>query len=202
MTLNYCRSNSLGISRDFSCLGGNNSWTTHSICVKLLHKHDKLTQCCRAFTLALARLSCNYICQGYTVCTFVFLSVCVSVCTADCLCNRWDGLRVDWCALAWVMSRVLGNRPVSGSCPAGRPIAMWGTFQKHDVICAHSVPLVWMGRMTYCLPRNVFDSCMKSWHYFRMDKILLETSFYRLSDDIVRFKIEVEVGVYEKCTKM
>ena len=31
---------------------------THSICVKLLHKHDKLTQCCRAFTLALARLSC------------------------------------------------------------------------------------------------------------------------------------------------
>ena len=32
---------------------------THSICVKLLHKHDKLTQCCRAFTLALARLSCQ-----------------------------------------------------------------------------------------------------------------------------------------------
>ena len=31
---------------------------THSICVKLLHKNDKLTQCCRAFTLALARLSC------------------------------------------------------------------------------------------------------------------------------------------------
>ena len=32
---------------------------THSICVKLLHKHDKLTQCCRAFTLALAGLSCT-----------------------------------------------------------------------------------------------------------------------------------------------
>jgi len=32
---------------------------THSICVKLLHKHDKVTQCCRAFTLALARLSCK-----------------------------------------------------------------------------------------------------------------------------------------------
>jgi len=32
---------------------------THSICVKLLcNKHDKLTQCCRTFTLALARLSC------------------------------------------------------------------------------------------------------------------------------------------------
>jgi len=53
-------------------LGGNNSWTTHSICVKLLHKHDKLTQCCRAFTLALARLSClpctavNYLCCQHT----------------------------------------------------------------------------------------------------------------------------------------
>ena len=31
---------------------------TSSICVKLLHNHDKLTQCCRVFTLALARLSC------------------------------------------------------------------------------------------------------------------------------------------------
>jgi len=28
-------------------------------CVKLLHKHDKLTQCCRMFTLALAKLSCS-----------------------------------------------------------------------------------------------------------------------------------------------
>ena len=46
------------ISHDFTDMGGNNSWTTHSICVKLLHKHDKLTQCCRVFTLALARLSC------------------------------------------------------------------------------------------------------------------------------------------------
>jgi len=34
---------------------------THSICVKLLHKHDKLTQCCRTFTLALARLSCIFV---------------------------------------------------------------------------------------------------------------------------------------------
>ena len=32
---------------------------THSICVKLLHKHHKLTECCRTFTLALARLSCS-----------------------------------------------------------------------------------------------------------------------------------------------
>ena len=60
------RSNFLGISRDFACLRGNNSWnswTTHSICFKLLHKHDKLTQCCRAFTLALARLSCWLCCR-------------------------------------------------------------------------------------------------------------------------------------------
>jgi len=31
------------------------------------------------------------------------------------------------------------------------------------------------------------------------NKILLKTSFYWLSDDIVRFKIEM--GVKEKCTK-
>ena len=68
-------------------------------------------------------------------------------------------------------------------------------------VCAHSVPLVWMGGLTYCSPRNVglFDSCVKSWYYFRTDKILLETSFYWLSYDIVRFKIEV--GISEKCTK-
>jgi len=44
----------------------------------------------------------NYIRQGYTVFTFVCLSVCVCV-------------------------------------------------------CVHSVPLVWMGGMTYCSPRNVFE---------------------------------------------
>jgi len=50
---------------------------THSICVKLLHKHDKLTQCCRAFTLALARLSC-YKCATFSTPAFstsVFLMV-------------------------------------------------------------------------------------------------------------------------------
>jgi len=60
-------------------------------------------------------------------------------------------------------------------------------------VCKHSVPLIWMGRMTYCSLRNVFDSCVKSWHYFRADKILFETSFYWLCDDIFRFKIEVGV---------
>ena len=56
---------------------------------------------------------------------------------------------------------------------------------------AHSVPLVWIGGMAYRSARNVFDSCVKSWHYFRTDKILLETPFYWLSGDVVRFKIEV-----------
>jgi len=48
--------------------------------------------------------------------------------------------------------------------------------------------------------RIVFDSCVKSWEYFRTDNISLETSLYWLSEDIVRFKIEL--GVEEKCTKM
>jgi len=59
-------------------------------------------------------------------------------------------------------------------------------------VCAHSVPLVWMDWML----RNIFDSCVKN---FRTDNISLETSFYWLSDDVVRF--EIEVGVEEKCTK-
>jgi len=41
---------------------------------------------------------------------------------------------------------------------------------------------------------------MKIREYFHTDDILLETSLYWLSEDIVRFKIEV--GVEEKCTKM
>ena len=47
-------------------------------------------------------------------------------------------------------------------------------------VCVHTLgPLVWMGGMKYCSPRNVFDSCTKSWQYVRTDNILLETSFYR-----------------------
>jgi len=41
---------------------------------------------------------------------------------------------------------------------------------------------------------------VKTSEYFRTDNISLETSFHWLSEDIVRFKIEV--GVEEKCTKM
>jgi len=39
-------------------------------------------------------------------------------------------------------------------------------------------PLVWMSRMTYCSPINVFDSCVKSWQYFHTDKIFLDSLFY------------------------
>jgi len=53
-----------------------------------------------------------------------------------------------------------------------------------------------MGGMTYCSPRNVFNSCVKSWRYFRTNKTFLERSFYWLSVDIVSFKIEL--GVKEK----
>jgi len=41
---------------------------------------------------------------------------------------------------------------------------------------------------------------MKSSEYFRTENISLEYMFHWLSDDIVRFTIEV--GVEEKCTKM
>jgi len=57
-----------------------------------------------------------------------------------------------------------------------------------------------MGRMTYSSPRNVFDCCVKSLQYFCADKILLETSFYWLSDDVVR--LQIYVGFYEKFAKM
>jgi len=53
--------------------------------------------------------------------------------------------------------------------------------------------------MTYCLLRNVFDLCVKSCQYFHTDKTLLEMSYW-LSDDIVRFVIDV--GFYEKFAKM
>jgi len=73
------------------------------------------------------------------------------VCLCVCLCAPLTAYasaemapsRLACCGL----SRVLASRLASGSCPAGRPIATWGTSQKHNVVCVHSVPLVWMGRM-------------------------------------------------------
>jgi len=46
--------------------------------------------------------------------------------------------------------------------------------------------------------RNAFDSCVKSWQYFRMHGIPLNFVSYSLSYDVVRFKIKV--GVEEKFT--
>jgi len=48
--------------------------------------------------------------------------------------------------------------------------------------------------------RNVFDSCVKSWHYFRTHGISLNSMSNWLSYHIVMFKIEV--GVDAKCTRM
>jgi len=46
---------------------------------------------------------------------------------------------------------------------------------------------------------HTHDLCVKSWKYFRTDSISLNSVYHSLSDDIVRFKIEV--GLEEKCTK-
>jgi len=40
--------------------------------------------------------------------------------------------------------------------------------------------------------RNVFDSCMKTLQYFRMNNISLESTFHWLSKDTVKFKVDVE----------
>jgi len=61
--------------------------------------------------------------------------------------------------------------------------------------CAHSVPLVWVGGMTYYI-----QLVHEKLRIFPYGNVSLETSFYWLSEDIVRFKIEV--GFEEKCTKM
>ena len=61
---------------------------THSICVKLLHKHDKLTQCCRAFILALARLSSKNQDSGH----LPSLKLVTRYIFATFLCNFWWNL--------------------------------------------------------------------------------------------------------------
>ena len=64
-------------------------------------------------------------------------------------------------------------------------------------VCEQSINRLWRHRCTAsvnlfarynCFNRNVFDSCVKSWEYFRSDSILLETSYSWLSDDVVRLK--------------
>jgi len=47
---------------------------------------------------------------------------------------------------------------------------------------------------------NVSNSCVKSWLYFRTDNISSETFVHWLSEETVRF--DIEVGVYDKFAKM
>jgi len=73
----------------------------------------------------------------------------------------------------------------------------------HLSVCAQSINRLRHHRCVASVNlfnRNIFDSCVKSWECFRSDNISLETSLSWLSDNIVRFKIEM--GVEEKCTKM
>jgi len=46
-----------------------------------------------------------------------------------------------------------------------------GSSFSHDY-SAFAPPFVWMGGMTYCSSRSVFDSCVKSWQYFRTGRSL------------------------------
>jgi len=57
--------------------------------------------------------------------------------------------------------------------------------------------LVSIGVMTL---KIAFDSCVKSWQYFRIHDISLNSVSDSLSYDVVRFKIQVGVDV--KCTRM
>jgi len=47
---------------------------------KWSYKHDKPTQCCHAFTLALARLSCYATIYCITLCVIVFTTICLIMC--------------------------------------------------------------------------------------------------------------------------
>jgi len=82
---------------------------------------------------------------------------------------------------------------------------MW-CFDFLPSVCEQSINRLWHHCCTAlvnwynCFNRNIFDSCVKSWEYFRSANISLETSFSWLSGDIVRFKMDM--GVVEKCTKM
>ena len=50
-----------------------------------------------------------------------------------------------------------------------------------------------MGRMAYFLHKNVFASYVKILEYFHTDKISLESTFHWLSEDTVKFAVDVVV---------
>jgi len=98
---------------------------THSICVK----HDKPTQCCRAFSLALARLSC---------------SSCAVLC---CVRPRTPRLFVQFFVCNWFMAASatqsgcsIGYRPTVSNCEAlyalcSNPIGQKLEVMGSDRIC-------------------------------------------------------------------
>jgi len=83
-------------------------------------------------------------------------------------------------------------------------------------VCAHAVSLVWMSGTMYCSLRNVLDSCVKSWEYFRMGNILMwvkqpkksksAQSWLHLSIKIqnsgMRCQLRAKVNQYERRTRL
>jgi len=113
----------------------------------------------------------------------VSLSVCLSV--RWVICEKM----ADWIGMLFgVVSGVGWGMDVLDESPRASRwrVASWG-FRPH---CFE-----WR-----ILNRSVFYSCVKNWQYFRTDSVSLELTFHWLSKDT--FKFQVDVGVYEKFTKM
>jgi len=70
----------------------------------ILHKHDKPTQCCRAFTLALARLSCFYCMMPWCA----LLKVCYCCCFETEFTRTLLSNMPDWEDFEPVFNRMLG----------------------------------------------------------------------------------------------
>jgi len=51
---------------------------------------------------------------------------------------------------------------------------------------------IYLNVVLFCIK---FDSCVKSWEYFRTRNISLESTFHWLSKKVL--KLEADVGVYE-----
>jgi len=110
---------------------------------------------------------------------------------------KWVTARILWISAAGMQSRSINMWMAGKTCVIASYIRQVNGVKLADIVftfvCVCTLSPIGMN-MTYCLLRNVFDSCVKSWEYFHMDNMLLETSFHWLSDqsdDTVRFKIEV-----------
>jgi len=119
--------------------------------------------------------------------TFAYASVGPSVCRSVCLesvlwQNGWLDLVAVWVS-EWGLSRDECIR-WDPRAPEGK--GGFGGFRSH-----------WFD--WHIFNRNVFDSCVESWRYFRTDNILLEMSFYWLSKIIVNFNIDGVCKNMQKC---